>query len=60
MFWAHNDSGDVPRIFAIDRSGALRATVAVNVPAAVDWEDIAIDGKTIYIGDIGDNGAARP
>ena len=60
MFWAHNDSGDVPRIFAIDRSGALRATVAVNVPAAVDWEDIAIDGKTIYIGDIGDNSAARP
>ena len=38
----------------------LRATVAVNVPAAVDWEDIAIDGKTIYIGDIGDNAAVRP
>jgi hypothetical protein len=60
VFWGHNDSGDVPRIFAIDRSGALRATVAVNVLTAVDWEDIAIDGKTIYIGDIGDNGAVRP
>ncbi len=60
VFWANNDSGDVPRIFAIDRSGARRATVAVNVPAAVDWEDIAIDGETIYIGDIGDNTAIRP
>jgi hypothetical protein len=59
VFWGHNDSGDVPRIFAIDRSGALRSTVAVNVRAAVDWEDIAIDGTTIYIGDIGDNGVAR-
>ena len=60
VFWAHNDSGDVPRIFAIDRSGALRADRRGERPAAVDWEDIAIDGKTIYIGDIGDNAAVRP
>lgn len=25
VFWTHNDSGDAPRIFAIDRSGALLA-----------------------------------
>ena len=26
----------------------------------VDWEDIAIRGRTLYIGDIGDNLAQRP
>jgi len=59
VLWGHNDSGDVPRIFAIDESGRLRATVHINVPVAHDWEDIAITGTTIYIGDIGDNDAAR-
>jgi hypothetical protein len=59
VLWGHNDSGDVPRIFAIDESGKLRATVHINVPVAHDWEDIAITGTTIYIGDIGDNDAER-
>src|SRR5262249_20743437 len=59
VLWGHNDSGDVPRIFAIDESGRLLATVHINVPVAHDWEDIAITGTTIYIGDIGDNDADR-
>jgi hypothetical protein len=60
VLWAHNDSGDTGRLFAIDPSGTLRATVALPVqPAAVDWEDLAISGDTIYIGDIGDNQRAR-
>jgi hypothetical protein len=59
VLWGHNDSGDVPRIFAIDESGRLLATVHINVPVAHDWEDIAITGTTIYIGDIGDNDAER-
>jgi hypothetical protein len=60
VFWAHNDSGDTPRVFAVDRTGARRATVAVEVPQAIDWEDIAIADKTIYVGDIGDNAKSRP
>jgi hypothetical protein len=59
IFWAHNDSGDTPRIFAIDRTGARHATTAVNVPQAIDWEDIAIADKTIFVGDIGDNTRSR-
>jgi hypothetical protein len=59
VFWTHNDSGDTPRIFAIDRTGARRATIAVDVPQAIDWEDIAIAGTTIYVGDIGDNTSSR-
>ena len=59
VLWAHNDSGDTARIFAIDLTGALRATVDVDVAKAIDWEDIAADGTTLYVADIGDNQRAR-
>jgi hypothetical protein len=59
-FWAHNDSGDEPRIFELRRDGSVRREVAVGGAEHVDWEDIAIRGRTLYIGDIGDNLAQRP
>ena len=59
-FWAHNDSGDAPRIFALGRDGTLLREVAVGGAEHVDWEDIARRGRTLYIGDIGDNLAQRP
>ncbi len=60
IFWTHNDSGDGPRIFAIDRNGAKVAEYAVEGARAVDWEDIAIDGNgRLYLGDIGNNGNDR-
>ena len=58
--WTHNDSGDAPRVFALDRRGRLLREVAVSGAEAVDWEDIAIRGRTLYVGDIGDNLAQRP
>jgi hypothetical protein len=58
--WTHNDSGDVPRLFRLTRRGALKREVPVPGATAVDWEDIAIRGRTLYIGDIGDNFANRP
>jgi hypothetical protein len=59
-FWAHNDSGDAPRIFELARDGSVRREVTVGGAEHVDWEDIAIRGRTLYIGDIGDNLAQRP
>ncbi|HWK27331.1 MAG TPA: hypothetical protein VNS09_12260 [Solirubrobacter sp.] len=59
-FWTHNDSGDVPRLFQLDGRGRLLAEVHVSGAQAVDWEDIAADGRTLYVGDIGDNEAKRP
>jgi hypothetical protein len=59
-FWAHNDSGDAPRIFELERDGTVRREVTVAGAENVDWEDIAIRGRTLYIGDIGDNLAQRP
>jgi hypothetical protein len=60
VLWAHNDSGDSPRIFAMDRTGAPITTVDLDVATATDWEDLAIDGADLWLGDIGDNQRARP
>jgi len=61
LLWVHNDSGDGPRIYAINDHGAVRAGYELVGAQAVDWEDITIGpGPTagvdyIYVGDIGDN-----
>jgi hypothetical protein len=63
VLFAHNDSGDTPRIFAIDEMGASLGEIAVMGATAVDWEDIAAGpcpaGSCLYVGDIGDNGMSR-
>lgn len=61
--WAHNDSGDVPRLFRIGLDGRDGGTVDVPQANAVDWEDIAAfrwqERPMLLIGDIGDNRALR-
>jgi len=63
VIWAHNDSGDTPRIFAIGDTGASLGEVAIRNATAVDWEDLALgpcpSGSCLYIADFGDNGMAR-
>ncbi len=60
VFWTHNDSGDVPRIFAIDRGGSLLAEFAVGGARHRDWEDIAIDDAGhLFLADIGNNRSRR-
>jgi hypothetical protein len=60
IYYAHNDSGDFPRFFAFDLSGADRGEfrLASNV-FVVDWEDMAVGpcdtGSCLYFGDVGDN-----
>ena len=58
-FWAHNDSGDAPRIFLISTDGETLATVYLENIEARDWEDIALNVEDsiayIYIAETGDN-----
>lgn len=54
-FWTHNDSGDSARVFELGRDGGLLHEVQLSGVEAVDWEDIALRGRTLYVGDIGDN-----
>ena len=68
-FWTHNDSGDEPRLYALDDGAALRATIEVSGAGARDWESLDIGpcprGEPgpewcLYVGDTGDNAEERP
>jgi hypothetical protein len=60
VLWAHNDSGDRARIFALRSDGSQIASLDVPGAEATDWEDIAAGpGGDLLLGDIGDNGSAR-
>lgn len=60
VLWAHNDSGDRARIFALRSDGSLIASLDVPDAEATDWEDIAVGpGGDLLLGDIGDNKAVR-
>jgi len=60
VIYAHNDSGDTARLFALDTFGRLLAELRLPGAQAVDWEDMAAgpcdDGTPcLFLGDIGDN-----
>lgn len=58
--WWHNDSGDAPRLFLTDRSGAIKNIVYLPQIRNRDWEDITADHQgNIYIGDFGNNANKR-
>ena len=59
FLWTHNDSGDRPRLYALDLTGKHLGTCDVEGAGAVDWEDMASfqrDGTSyLLIADVGDN-----
>lgn len=65
VLWLHNDSGDGPYLYGVDRKGQLRAVYKVGSATARDWEDMAWGpgpngkGSFLYMGDIGDNASRR-
>jgi hypothetical protein len=73
VFWAHNDSGDEPRLFAVTLDGTpvvpeyLKRRYSdgswpglrLHNAANVDWEDMAAAADMLYLADVGNNGNAR-
>jgi hypothetical protein len=64
LLWSHNDSGAGPELYGLRTDGRVAAHPQVTGAQAVDWEDIATGpaangSSLLYIGDIGDNAAAR-
>ncbi len=65
VLWTHNDSGGLPRIFAMNLSGNHLGIFNLLNAENYDWEDIAagpgpVEGQQyLYIGDIGDNDKVR-
>ncbi len=64
MFWTHNDSGNDPEVFLIDKKARIMRTYILKGVKNRDWEDIAVgpgpdSTKTyVYVGEIGDNYSA--
>ncbi|HEX5109167.1 MAG TPA: hypothetical protein VFV95_11995 [Vicinamibacterales bacterium] len=67
VLWSHNDSGDSPNLYAIDRSGRLLASIRVGNSVLIDWEDMSsgpcprgiASSRCVYIADTGNNSRAR-
>lgn len=65
VFYAHNDSGDTARFFALGSQGQDLGTFDVTGATAIDWEDIsrgacAIPSEScLYLADTGDNALRR-
>lgn len=68
ILWSHNDSGDGPNLYAIDRAGRLLAKIRVTNALAYDWEDMAsgpcpsgpsMTSTCLFLADIGNNGRTR-
>jgi hypothetical protein len=61
VLWAHNDSGDGARLFALTTAGASLGQLALSGVEAVDIEDIAaapcpdLMGPCLYLADTGNN-----
>lgn len=60
VLWTHNDSGDGPYIFAMDRTGMHLGTWKVTNARNLDWEGIATykdatGNCLLYIGEIGNS-----
>ena len=64
VLFVHNDSGDSPRFFAINRAGDILAELTLeSVPLLIDAEDITVGrgpggASFIYLGDTGNNFAS--
>jgi hypothetical protein len=63
VLYAHNDSGDTARFFALDEHAQALGEFDLTGASASDWEDIGLGpcptGTCVYLGDIGDNRRIR-
>ncbi|MDO9255974.1 MAG: hypothetical protein Q7U54_10715 [Bacteroidales bacterium] len=60
QIWTHNDSGNPPEIYQVDSvSGSILRTVVIRNSVNKDWEGMAQDDSSVYIGDFGNNSGER-
>jgi hypothetical protein len=55
FLWAQEDSGNPPQLYLVRHDGTVVKTIYIKNAVNRDWEDIALAGTDLYIGDIGDN-----
>ena len=60
LLWTHNDSGGKPILFGMDTTSfAVVQRITLNHAKNKDWEDVCTDGKTVFVGNIGNNKGKR-
>lgn len=65
VLWAHDDSGDLARVFALTTGGAHLGIFTLGGATNVDWEDMAIGPGPVggqdylYLSDTGNNSLGR-
>lgn len=65
VLWTHNDSGDEPRFFAMDRHASVLGVWTVTNATAIDWESMdlgpcpTVEGDCLYLSDTGNNALNR-
>lgn len=59
LFWTFNDSGGRNVIYGFNAAGEIVKQVRIVNAENRDWEDIAQDDNSIYIGDFGNNNGVR-
>ena len=63
LLYAHNDSGDAPRIYTLNLQAQLQQTIPISNATAVDWEDLSIgpcgNESCLFIADFGNNNGDR-
>lgn len=60
LIWTLEDSGNKPRIFALNTKGEIANTITIINAQNNDWEDLTSDKEgNLYIGDFGNNNNKR-
>ena len=60
LLWFINDSGNEPKLFAVNTKCEIVKEIWISGAVNVDWEDLARDDEgNIFIGDIGNNSNKR-
>ena len=58
--WTHNDSGGKPILYALDTTNfEIVQRITLAHAKNKDWEDVCTDGKSVFVGDFGNNKGNR-
>ena len=60
LFITHNDGGDDPVLYVVNRSGEVASKVYLRGEVNIDWEDLAVMGDgSVLVGEFGNNAQTR-
>ena len=60
LFITHNDGGDEPVLYVVNRSGEVASKVYLRGEVNFDWEDLAVMGDgSVLVGEFGNNAQTR-